>query len=311
MEFTFEITAHEMTHFTQRQSQRSFSPGGPHTYEEYQDVTLAHHEGFATGAAVVMARSPRLERWFVSMGSIRAGITDYSKALSGSPVGWFQEATFTRFIWRLFDPAGNTRLDAKEIFAPYYSDTWKNGLFVPTMWAYGKILKDQQLAKAPAIDALGSELNITLTGNDLWGSAERVRGNRTDKQTFPVIATVPLAGAVEICTAGAPYDYNKSSNTRYFRLLGDGTSKKYTITGSDGTVPYAFFVLTTKNTGAEFFKKGSKSISRQLTIGPAGGWGLIGECKVSRFTSKSGEDGYCSADDYTPPAEQCWTITVE
>ena len=311
MEFTFEITAHEMTHFTQQQSQRSYSPGGPHDYEEYQDIALAHHEGFATGAAVVIAQSPRLERWFVSMGAIRAGITDYSKALTGSPVGWFQETTFTRFIWRLFDPAGAIRLNATEIFAPYYSDTWKKGLFAPSMWAYGKILKDQQPAKASAIDLLGSELNITLAGNDLWGTAERVRGDRTEKQTFPVIATVPLSGSVEVCTAGAAYEYNKSSNNRYLRLLGDGTPRTYTITGPVGTVPDAFFFLTTRNTGAAFFTKGSNSVSRQLTIGSAGGWGVISDCKVSRFTSKADENGACSADDYTPPAEQCWTIKVE
>jgi len=311
MEFTTQITVHEMTHFTQRQSQRSYSPGGPHSYNEHQDLTLAHHEGFATGAATVLLQSPKLERWYVSQGTIKADITDYSVAIPQSPVGWFQESTFTRFIWKLFDPSGAIRLTPRDIYAPYYSTTWKNGLFVPSAWAYGNVLKTLQPAKAGSIDQLGADLKITLAGNDIWGSTEQVLGSRTSKQTFPVIPTIPTSGTVEVCTAGKPYEYNKMSNRRYLRVLGDGSPRKYTVAGPTSTVPYMFIVTTTGNAGFSIFSKGTASASRTLTVPSTGAWARLGECKVSRYTNKVDEGTNCSESDYTPPEEQCWTITVE
>jgi hypothetical protein len=311
MEFTTQITVHEMTHFTQQQSQRNYSPGGPHSYDEHQDLTIAHHEGFATAAATVILQSPKLERLYVSEGTIKANITDYSVAIPQSPVGWFQETTFTRFIWKLFDPAGAIRLTARDIYAPYYSTTWKNGLFVPSVWAYGNILKTLQPAKSGSIDQLGADLKITLAGNDIWGSTEQVLGSRTAKQTLPVIATVPTSGTVEVCTAGKPYEYNKMSNKRYLRILGDGSPRKYTVTGPTSTVPNMFVFTKTDNTGFLIFSKGAASASRTLTIPSSGAWAVLGECKVSEYTNKVDEGTNCSDSDYTPPEEQCWTITVE
>jgi hypothetical protein len=312
MEFTSQIIVHEMTHFTQKQSQRSYSPGGSHGDDEYQDLTLSHHEGFATGAATLIARSPKLERWSPSSSRIRVNIDDVSKTVSYSPIGWFQERTFTTFIWKLFDPSGSIQLTPREIYAPYYSDAWKNTLFPPSMWAYGKILKDLQPQKSGAIDLLGSQLNITLAGNDLWGSNEKTLGTRTSKQTLPVIETVPLLGSIQICSAGSPYEYNKMSNRRYFRVLGDGKVKTYKVSGPADTVPY-IFIFTTKDhsRGYELFTKGQNSISESAVIGSDGAWGYITDCKVGRYRSKEAEDGACSSTNYTPPSEQCWTITVE
>jgi len=180
------------------------------------------------------------------------------------------------------------------------------------MWAYGKILKDLQPQKSGAIDLLGSQLNITLAGNDLWGSNEKILGTRTSKQTLPVVETVPLSGSIQICSAGAAYEYNKMSNRRYFRVLGDGKTKTYKVSGPADTVPYVW-IYTTKDhsRGYELFTKGQNSISEPATIGSDGAWGYITECKVGEYSSKEEEDGACSSTDYTAPSEQCWTITVE
>jgi hypothetical protein len=313
-DFDTGTIVHEMTHFTQRESQRSSSPGGSHDLYTYQDIRLSHHEGFATGAALIIGRSPREESFFNRAGTVTSSITDWSKPLSRSPVGWFQEATFIRFVWSLFDPGGQIRLSEKEVFAPYYSVGWRNGSFMPSIWAYGKFLKDLQPSKGPAIDQLGSELNITLRNNDEWGSAEQIFTDvittnqsanskaRTEKQTLPVITTIPLSGSVEVCSAGKPYEYNYLSNRRYLRFLSDGKPRKYTITGPTNTVPF----LSVTNIGA-LFSKGKNSASTTLTIPAAGAWGSVAECKViisSGFES-------CSSEDYTPPEEQCWTIRSE
>jgi hypothetical protein len=305
MEFSFFITAHEATHFTQSVSMRSFSVAGPHDYSQYQDFTNTHHEGFANGVAGIIARSPRLERYNPRGGVIYSSVTDISRQLSSSPIGWFQEDTFAVFLWRLFDPVGSIKMSPRQIFGPYYSEAWRQGSFVPNIWAYGKILKDQNPVLATVIDQLGASLNITLAGNDVIGSTERVKGNRTDKQTFPVIATVPLSGSIEVCTVGKPYELNLLGNRRYLKVLGDGTPKKYTITGPESSVPYADFSRI-----GTFFSKGEKSTSRTLTVPATGTWGYVGECKVS--LSKSSEiDAQCSDKDYVPPEEQCWTIKVE
>jgi hypothetical protein len=312
MEFSTQVIAHELTHFTQAQSQRNFSPGGSHSFGDFQDITLVHHEGFATGAATLIAESPKLERLFPSGGRIVSSFDDYSKVSPNSPLGWFQERTFATFIWRLFDPAGSIRLSASDIYAPYYSSSWKNGFLVPNIWAYGKILKDLQPSKSSAIDSLGATLNITLAGNDVMGSTEMISGIRTERQTFPVVATLPLNGSIQLCSAGKPYEYNKMSNRRYFRVLGDGRDKVYKITGPSDTVPYSFIFTTTANDrGFELFSKGSRSTGRVLPSGTGTFWGYITECTVGRFGSSAEENGSCGDVPYTPPLEQCWTITVE
>ncbi|NBO55850.1 MAG: hypothetical protein EBU84_14990, partial [Actinobacteria bacterium] len=318
-DFDTETIVHELTHFTQRESMRSSSPGGGHDLYTYQDFSLAHHEGFATAAATMIARSPRLESYYNSAsGSVTSSISDYSKALRGSPVGWFQEYTFIRFIWALFDPAGDYRLSDREIYAPYYSNEWKTGTFIPSMWAYGKILKDQQPSKSMSIDQLGTTLNITLRGNDVWGTAENVwqdsntldqiaaSRKRTQKQTLPVITTVPLTGSVEVCSAGKSYEYNYASNRRYLRFLGDGKPRKYTVTGPESAVPY-MLIANVK----QIFKKGAREIVDTATVPVSGQWGYIGECRVSVASSKASENGFCSDSDYEPPEEQCWVIKVE
>jgi hypothetical protein len=305
MEMSPTVTVHELTHFTQGSSMRSYSPGGQHDFSEYQDIPMAHHEGFATGAATLIAGSAKLETFTKTGGQIISSVSDYSRGSSDSPLGWFQERTFAQFVWSLFDPSGLAKLTATEVYSPYYSTTWKSGTFVPNIWAYGKILKDIRPDKAVVIDQLASSVNITLTGNDVLGSTERIRGDRTDKQTFPVITTVPLSGTVEVCSAGKPYEYNKSSNRRYLQILGDGKARKFTITGPEGTVPTLFVE------SGPYFEKGKNSFSFTQIVPSAGIWAALGECRVANYESKNSEDGACADSDYTPPSEQCWTIKVE
>jgi Divergent InlB B-repeat domain/Putative Ig domain len=305
MELSPTVTVHELTHFTQGSSMRRYSPGGNHNSFEYQDIPMAHHEGFATGAATLIAGSARLETYRKTGGQIFSSVSDYSRSLSGSPQGWFQERSFVQFIWSLFDPSGPAKLTAKEVYSPYYSTTWRTGTFVPNIWAYGRLLKDVRPDKAAVIDQLAANVNITLTGNDFLGSAERIRGDRTDKQTFPVITTVPLSGTVEVCSAGTPYEYNKSSNRRYLQILGDGKARKFTITGPQSTVPTLF------DDSGSYFEKGKSSFSLTLNVPVTGDWASIGDCRVANYQTKESENGACADTDYTPPTEQCWTIKVE
>jgi hypothetical protein len=305
MEFSYFITAHEATHFTQSVSMRSFSVAGPHDSAQYQDFTNSHHEGFANGIAAVIAGTSKLERYNPLRGEIYSSFTDISRQSPENPIGWFQEDTFGVMLWRLFDPNGSFKMSPKQIFAPYYSETWRAGSFVPNIWAYGKILKDLNPSLSSAIDQLGTSLNITLIGNDVFGSAERIKGNRTDKQTFPVIATVPLSGTIEVCTAGKSYELNLLGNRRYLRILGDGKVKKYTVSGPDNSVPYAWLGF------GSVFEKGKSTSTKSLTIPSTGEWGFIGDCRVSLFSSEKGENSFCSDVSYQPGEEQCWTIKVE
>ena len=303
MEHSAQITVHEMTHFTQNQSQRNSSTGGSHSSSgEWQDITLVQHEGLATGSAVLVAKSPKLSRvvYSPSRSVLIDSVADYSLPSFSGPFGWFQERSVIQLIWQLFDPAGTTKLSAQKIIAPYYSDTWKNGVFTPNIWAYGLILKQQNPSLSGAIDAIGTTLNITLAGNDIWGSTETIIGNRASSQTFPVFTRVPLSGSVSVCSVGTPNEYNKLSNRRYLRFEGDGTNHRYTVTGVSGVTPY-MGIGYTKNSNSLFFDK---------NISTEGFSTWVGECTVTRSPDPKETDGICRTLNYTPPAQTCWTITV-
>lgn len=308
MEFSQFITVHEMTHYTQRQSQRNKSPGGAHAEQgEHQDLMLAQHEGLATGSATLIAKSPRLERYRTSGGNLVSSRSDYTVA--GTPLGWFQERTVVQLIWRLFDPAGAFKLTGQQVLAPFYSDAWKAGTFGPNIWAYGSILKSLQPTLAGAIDALGTELNITFAGNDLWGAQETILGNRTASQTFPLFTRIATTGSTTVCSVGAKAEYNKLGNRRFLRFDGDGVARSYRFVGASGTVPYIYL-----NTGSSEIEGRAKSSSTAssgvITMPAAGGWGFVGECTVIGGTDATTIDSYCSTTAYTAPAETCWTITA-
>lgn len=315
MELTTAVPVHEFTHFTQRATMRNSSPGGPHsTSGEWQDFTLAQHEGFATGLALMVGDTSINGRTFklsdTDQTRFNAGFyiygTDYRVRAGSSSEGWFQEGSFTSLIWRLYDPLGSVRLSAAKVIAPFYSSTWTQGVWAPSPWAYGTILKTQNPSSSGAIDALASSLNITLAGNDHWGTTERVLGNRTSAQTFPIYTVVPAGGSVEVCSVGAKAEYNKLSNRRYLRFTGDGTAKTIRISGATGTVPKLYI----DKPGGFVFTKGASAAEARGVIPNGGTYGWVGECSVVESPSETVVDKNCSEQPYTPPAETCWTVTV-
>ena len=307
-ELSTAITAHEMTHFTQDKSQRNYSPGGPHSERgEHQDIALVQHEGLATGTALMIAKAPTLDRFIFRDGSVRAVRSDYRG--NDTPLGWFQERTVIQFIWRLFDPAGTIKLSGPQILAPFYSQDWRTGTFGPNIWAYAGILKKQHPTLAGNIDAVGSSLNITLAGNDEWGSTESILGNRSSTQTFPIFTRVPLSGSVTVCAAGSANEYNKLSNRRYLRFDGDGTARRYTVSAANNNIP-VFVIARTNGSLAGGYAKGARSIFVDQTIPSEGSWGWVGECSVVLSSIAETTRNECSATTYTAPAEQCFTITV-
>jgi hypothetical protein len=307
-ELSTAITAHEMTHFTQDKSQRNYSPGGPHSERgEHQDIALVQHEGLATGTALMIAKAPTLDRFILRDGSVRAVRSDYRS--NDTPLGWFQERTVIQFIWRLFDPAGSIKLSGPQILAPFYSGDWRSGTFGPNVWAYADILKKQHPTLAGNIDAVGSSLNITLAGNDQWGSTESILGNRSAGQTFPIFTRVPLNGSVTVCAAGSANEYNKLSNRRYLRFEGDGSARRYTVSAPADHIP-VFVVARTTGALAGGYAKGARSIFVDQTIPSEGSWGWVGECSIVLSSVAETTRTECSATSYTAPAEQCFTITA-
>ena len=315
MEMTTAVSVHEFTHYTQRSTMRNASPGGPHSSNsEWQDFTLAQHEGFATGLSLMVGGTSVNGRTFAltenDKGRFNAGFyiagTDYRIRNGSTSEGWFQEGSFTSLIWRLFDPRGSVQLSAAKVIAPFYSSTWTQGAWAPSPWAYGTILKAQNPALSGAIDSLASSLKITLAGNDHWGTAERILGNRTTAQTFPIYTVVPSTGSVEVCSVGTKAEYNKLSNRRYLRFEGSGTSKTIRVAGASGTVPK----LYVDKPGGFVFSKGSNIAEARATIPSGGSYGWVGECAVVDSASVSEVEKDCSAQPYTPPAETCWTISV-
>jgi hypothetical protein len=307
-ELSTAITAHEMTHFTQDKSQRNYSPGGPHSERgEHQDIALVQHEGIATGTALMIARSPTLDRFIFRDGSVRTVRSDYRS--NDTPLGWFQERTVIQFIWRLFDPAGTIKLSGPQILAPFYSQDWRTGTFGPNIWAYAKVLKTQHPTLAGNIDAVGTSLNITLAGNDEWGSTESILGNRSSSQTFPIFTRVPLNGSVTVCAAGSANEYNKLSNRRYLRFDGDGTTRRYTVTGANNMIP-VFVVARSNGSLAGGYAKGVRNIFVDQAVPAEGSWGWVGECSVVLSSISETTRSECSATSYTAPAEQCFTITA-
>jgi hypothetical protein len=303
------IAIHEMVHYSQAALMRKESPGGSHsTFGEWQDFTLALHEGLATGIPLMISRSATTERILPATAGFRISTSNYNEVGEASTQGWFQERTISSLKWKLFDPAGAVKLTPGQILAPYFSSDWINGPWVSNPWAYGVILKQQNPLLAGAIDQLGSELRITFAGNNVWGDQESIVGNRTSSQTFPVITRVATTGSTRVCSTGSRGEYNKLSNRRYLRFDGDGTTRRtYVITGSTGTVPYVF--INSPRIAGVPSNRGPAVTTGSITVPNGGTWGYIGECAVVSTQDSAATTTFCGS--YTPPAETCWTITAQ
>src|SRR5262249_11068653 len=221
------VLTHEMGHFTQNLFSTIESPGGSHSYGDYQDPTLAWVEGNASGIAALVLNTPAQNRILRSGGVLVVNIYDpTSGTVNGSPqswpIGWYQESTTTRLMWELYDPNGTVALSAPAVLAPMYAAARKDAPWLNTPWAYAWQLAKGNAVKAAAIDALSDSLHIKATGDDEWGAAETSPGNRTLKDALAPYTTVTIGGGpVQICSAGAPQNYNKESNVRYLRVMGD------------------------------------------------------------------------------------------
>jgi len=302
------ILIHEMVHYSQRWLMRKTTPAGSHSiFGEWQDFTLSLHEGVATGIPLMIAKSPITERIRPQGTNFRVSRTDYSQVIEASTQGWFQERTISSLKWKLFDPAGSTKLTPAQILAPYFSSEWVNGPWVSNPWAFGTILKQQNPSLTGAIDQLGTDLKITFAGNNVWGEQESVLGNRTFSQTFPVITRISTTGTTKVCSTGKKGEYNQLANRRYLRFDGDGvTSRRYKVTGASGTIPL-IFVNSPRVSG---IVPNSSSLSTGSIVVPNGGtWGYIGECSVVSGQIIEDIDDFCGK--YEPPAETCWTFTPQ
>ena len=306
-EFTAMTISHEFTHFIHNQWIRNYTMGGSHAVGEYQDPSLAFHEGFADGMAMLINNSAIRMSPYPNAGKIYVYGEDYSSSSTINPKGWFHEMSIANFLWDLGRSSGSFKLSVPEILGPPLSTSWSTGAWVPNIWAYGKILKSLYPAKSSAIDTLGASYNITLSGNDELGSNEAVLGNRTIIDSFPIHTVIPIGGSgTQVCSVGGQNEYNKLGNRRYLKFLGDGASHSISITGPSGSSPIFYL-----NTAGIWSKPGynSYTTSEKNLIPATGLWGYIGDCSVIK-SSNSADTTACIPTGQTFSSEQCWTIKV-
>ncbi len=297
------VMTHEMGHFAQSLFSTGQSPGGDHSYNDYQDPTLAWIEGSASGIAALVMNTPTQDRLAYVSGEIVVGIYDISdNTISGNPqswpIGWYQESTTTAMMWAVHDPKGPMHLSAAATLAPMFSSSWNQGPYINMIWAYAYLLKQRNAGVAAAIDAWSLAHNIDSAGNDVWGTKETHVGNRSAQDALPPYTTINIGQTVQICSAGAPLEYNKQSNSRYLFLKGDGAPHTLSVQGPSGTVPLLSGIA---------FTAGSTSTSQSGTVPPQGVVTVVGDCSVS-YGQFSSDTAVC-AEPAAPPAEQCWSVT--
>lgn len=299
------VMTHEMGHFTQAQFSTKPPPGGNHAYSDYEDQVLSWIEGNASGIAALVLNTPLQNR--VSMAQNTVLVDSYNVDTDANefgpennPVGWYQESTVTRLMWRVYNPSGTLQMPAASVLAPMYTAAWKGGPWLATPWAYVTQLKKLNPNSATGIDTLAESLNITSIGNDEWGSLEVHAGNRASQDVLPPYVSVPITPSPTMaCSAGAPLEYNKEGNVRYLRLAGDGASHTLTIQGPTGTVPLL------QRSG---FTPGSNTLTTS-GVTPAGSFVLnVGDCAVAsgQFSAQTS-----ACNDPAPPTEQCWAVTLQ
>lgn len=297
------VMTHEMGHFAQALFSTEQSPGGNHSYNDYQDFTLAWVEGSASGIAALVMNTPTQNRLAYVSGEIVVGIYDISNnTISGNPqswpIGWYQESTTTAMMWAAYDPRGTMRLSAAATLAPMFSSSWLQGPFLNTIWAYDYLLKQANAGVAAAVDVWSAAHNIVSAGNDVWGTTEIHTGNSSAQDSLPPYTTINIGQTVQVCSAGAPLEYNKESNSRFLFLKGDGASHTLIAQGPAGTVPLL---------SGNMFTAGSSSTSQSGVVPLQGVVTVVGDCRVS-YSQYSADTAACS-EPVAPPAEQCWSVT--
>ncbi len=297
------VMTHEMGHFAQSLFSTQQSPGGNHSFHDYEDPLLAWIEGSASGIAALVMNTPTQDRLGYVGGQIVVGVYDLSNnTVSGNPqswpIGWYQESTTTAMMWAAFNPRGAMRLSAAATLAPMFSSDWKQAAYLNTIWAYQYLLKQNNGAVAADIDSWSAAHNIVSAGNDVWGSTETNTGSRSAQDALPPYTPINIGQTLQVCSAGAPLEYNKESNVRYLLLQGDGASHTLTAQGPAGTVP----VLLESQ-----FTAGSSVTSQTGTAPVEGAVATVGDCSVS-YGQYSTDTAVCS-EPTAPPVEQCWSIT--
>jgi hypothetical protein len=217
------------------------------------------------------------------------------------PLGWYQEATITRLMWAYYDPTGSIKLPASTVLAPMYTPAWQAGPWLNTPWAFTTQLAKLNPSSATAIGSLADSLNVRSTGDDEWGSTETDPGNRTAQDALPPYTIVVIGSApMTICSTGASNDYNKESNVRFLRIAGDGASHLLSITGPAGTVPIL---------DRSAYVAGSNILAAQVTFPSGPNVISLGDCSVAggQFAT---DTAVCN-EPAAPPAEQCWTVSIQ
>ena len=297
------VMTHEMGHFAQALFSTTQSPDGDHSYDDYEDPTLAWIEGSASGISALVMNTPTQNRLGYVSGEIVVAVYNISNnTISGNPqswpIGWYQETTTTAMMWAAYDPQGPMHLSAAATLAPMFSAGWNQGPYLNTIWAYVYLLKQANTRVAALMDAWSTAHNIVSVNNDVWGSSEIHTGNRSAQESLPPYTTINIGQTVQVCSAGAPLEYNKESNSRYLFLKGDGASHTLSAQGPSGTVPLL---------SGNVFTAGSTSTSQSGVVPVEGVVTLIGDCIVA-YSEFSSDTTACS-EPAVPPAEQCWSVT--
>jgi hypothetical protein len=309
MELYPVVMAHEMGHFVQRQFSQSGSPGGSHAYADYEDPRLAWGEGSATGIAALVLGTPEERRVFTFGAQLVVSVVDVSRAtVNGNaqtwPVGWYQESTIANLLWSMRDPAGNIGLTPEAVLAPLLSAEWNTQPWAGTVWAYVNRLKLANAAVATPIDNWATAHNIDSVGNDVWGSTETHAGNRVAQDVLPPYTQVVVGQALRICSVGGLNEFNKAGNNRLLRLPLSATARALATQGGTGSVPY----LRIGNLG--YLSPGQATLTvGAVTSTTAEVVAAVGECTVVRSPFSTDLPG-CQGSA-SPPAEQCWTLTLQ
>jgi hypothetical protein len=302
------VMTHEMGHFVQSLFSTDNSPGGNHSYTDYQDPTLSWIEGNASGISALVMNTPQQRRVMENGGEIMVQIDDISNdTIDGTPVantsapwpiGWYQESTVTGFMWSAYSAMG---LTTAQTLAPMFSAAWKAGPYLDTIWSYATLLKQENPTVAAGIDSFGASHGFVAAANDAYGSKETNAGNRTAQDVLPPSTTVAVGQTVSLCSVGKPLEFNKSGNARIFEVIGDGASHTLTIQGPANTVP----ILNRNLSGVH---SGSAILTQTGSVPTTGKSFTVGECGVvaGDFASDTTACG-----DPSPPAEQCWSISYQ
>lgn len=297
------VMTHEMGHFVQYLFSTDASPGGSHSYSDYEDPTVSWIEGNASGISALVMNTPQQRRVVTVSGEIIVGIDDISNNTNNGipqawPVGWYQETTVTDLMWNAFSSMG---LTTAQTLAPMFSAAWKAGPYSDTIWSYATLLKQQNPTVAAAIDTFASTRNFVTVGNDEYGSKETNTGNRSAADVLPPSTALTVGQTLSICSVGALLDYNKEGNVRMLKIIGDGASHMLTVQGPPNTVPILGRNVSKVTSGSSTFTLQGAAPASGLTL-------TVGECGVVAGEFSTDTTG---CGDPSPPPEQCWTVSYQ